>query len=277
MNVLSKYIDNRDIHIDGHIHLFTKDKYLFDYYDPKSIGINTWVGFADIELNDLESYNGHMTEIYKNYIKKHWNSSQILLATATTAKEAIEIYNKFPQYIKGFGEFKLYHNYRGEEVNLDKISEIRKICSFSAKHGNLPIYIHYSLINPKRFKVLNNLLRDFPTVPVVLCHCGIAVNQEDKEYAFNMALSLQHSYSNLWLDISFSGARYLYKNPLLMSNLIKERCFFGTDINVNVFKESNKDYVNDPQKYCEDQFKYINDLKEYIASDKNIKTLFKIK
>ena len=194
-----------------------------------------------------------------------------------TAKDAITIYEAHSDIIKGFGEFKLYENYRGEYVGLDKVSEVREVCKYSATHGNLPIYIHYSLINSYRMDRLRNILNGFPTVPIVLCHCGMAVNQKDAQNdIYRKIIALQREYSNLWIDISFSAARFFIKNPLLLLNLCLGRCFLGSDLNPNIFSDESKKYIEDTAAYCDDQYKTILELNKYIPSDKNLRSLFKL-
>ena len=269
-----------ELTIDGHIHLFDGSSYLDSYDAAREVseyfGIKKFIGFIDIPLNKLDKCD--IVGAYEDFIKKFYDSSKhVLLASAVNADDVIKIYEDHSDIIRGFGEFKLYENYRGEYVGLDKVSEVRKVCRYSSVHGNLPIYIHYSLINSYRIDRLRNILKDFPTVPIVLCHCGMAVNSADTQNdIYRKIIILQHEYSNLWIDISFSAARFFVKNPLLLTNLCLDRCFLGSDLNPNIFSEESKKYIKDTEKYCADQYENILLLNKYIPSDKNLKALFKL-
>ena len=267
MKSLSNYI--KKVNWDSHIHLFNASKPLISLYKPL---INNCVGFADIEFNDIDSYNDHMVELYKKYIENNWNSSQILLATAPTPEEAIEVYKKFPDKIKGFGELKLYDEYRGVKINYKKISYARSICKFSEKNGNLPVYIHYSLISDDDVTHLKNLLKDYPSIPIVLCHCGIDNNVDNKLFAYYNTVNLMNEYSNLWADISYTALSFFNDNPFRILNMKTDRLLIGSDVTLKNFTSNHKN----PEKHCDEIYKMIDDISSYCNFDLNLKRLFGI-
>lgn len=252
---------------DGHIHLFNSSQSLFDLYTPT---YKNYIGFADIEFDKISKYRNKMIGLYEDYINNYYKSNQYLLATAPTAEEAISIYEKFPNIIKGFGELKLYNTYKGKEVDYKKISIARTVCSYSAKNKNLPVYIHYSLTNDREVERIDNLLKSFPTVPIVLCHCGM--EDSNKDFAYHAVVNLMCKYSNLWIDISYDAVDYFVNNPMKLSNLDLDRIIIGSDITLKNFGKNHKN----PIKECDEICSNVNKLSKYINSDHNIKKLFQI-
>lgn len=254
---------------DGHIHLFNASQSIYDLYKPASKHL---IGFADIEYDNIKLYEGKMIDLYKQYIDNHYNSSQLLLATAPTAKEAIEVYEKFPNVIKGFGELKLYNTFKGKEVKYKKISTAREICSYISKQDKyLPVYIHYSLTNDNEVKRFDNLLKSYPNIPIVLCHCGMEIGYED--FAYHHVVDLMKKYSNLWVDISYYMAIiYFHTNPFKLYNLCLDRVILGSDFNIKMFGPNHPN----PEITCMDIYQQIYQLTQYIDSDNNIKRLFKV-
>lgn len=264
---LSNYI--KDIHKfdwDGHIHLFNSSQSLLDIYSPKS---NYLIGFPDIEYDNIEEYEGKMIDLYQNYIDNHYENNQILLATAPTSKECIEIYKKFPNIIKGFGELKLYDSYIDKDIPYKKISTAREVCAYSSKVGNLPVYIHYSLTNDKEVKRLDNLLRSYPNTPIILCHCGM--DKSNKDFAYYSVVDLMKKYSNIWIDISYDALDYFTLTPFKLYNLDLNRIILGTDINLKLFSPKHNSVEE-----CNEIYSKIKELMKYINSNKNTKTLFNI-
>ena len=257
----------RNVDWDGHMHLFNSSQSLFELYNPKSSKL---IGFADIEFDHINDFDGKMIDIYDNYIKNHYNNNQILLATAPGSKEAIAIYEKFPNIIKGFGELKLYNKYRDKEIPYKKISIARDIAGYSSKNNNLPVYIHYSLTNTREANNLNNLLKSYPTVPIVLCHCGMESGFED--CAFYYVVDLMKKYSNLWVDISYIALDYFISNYMKLYNLDLDRIILGSDINIKMFGKAHKDPCGD----CELIMRNLRILYNIVNSDNNIKKLFQL-
>lgn len=271
METLYEYIKKSntydDKEWDGHIHLFNHKKplpQLIDKFEKR-------VGFMDIEYNDINNIN--VLDSYKNYIKNHWDKDkEILLATGITIEDIKDVYNKYPKIIKGFGELKCYDEY-GELKNLPykKIKFVRDVVEFSKKNGALPVYIHWEFTNPKDVEKFENVLKNYPSVPIVLCHMGM--NEYNRDFAYTESNRLQHIYTNLWLDISWDAADYFTNNPMLLNNFILDRVILGTDLNNMIF---NKDSTHKDRDWNWGINKFI-DLRKYISisNKSNIMKLFK--
>ena len=192
----------------------------------------------------------------------------MLLATAVNIEDIKKIYSEFPNIIKGFGELKCYSSYQDKQVPYKKISFVKQVCKFSNNCGNLPVYLHWEIENEKDIKILKKLLTQYPTVPIVLCHCGM--NEFNKDYAYIQSNYLANQFENLWLDISYVALDYFYENQLKINTLPKHKIIFGTDVN-NKLLGPGHDF---PQEYDDKIFKMIKMMK-YANSNNNLKRLFK--
>ena len=280
MDNLTSYISNKRSKykagstqgcIDGHIHLFDKYEFLGNLY-----AINKMcVGFGDYSIRHIDEYKGHMKDYYDQFIEKFYDPSHhVLLACAPTIEEAIEIYEHHPEIIKGFGEIKVHKLYEGQDYNTVSINGLRKLCKYSSNHNNLPIYIHYTLSGDKYLKHLENTLKSYPSVPIVLCHCGMdeECNCDDIYYR---VLKLQHIYSNLWVDISFTASEYFKRSPMKLYNMCLDRCILGSDLNPQIFQSEN---IKSPKKFCDNCYIDYDTITKYIStnSDSNVRKLFRI-
>lgn len=268
MKTLWNYINSINTYdYDAHIHLFDHENTIFDIYTPKTKYL---IGFADIDLNDINKYNGKMLDLYKNYIDKYYNDNQILLATAMNVEEIISIYEAFPNIIKGFGELKMYNSYMGKDLPYKKISFLKKLCSYICKFNlSTPIYIHYSLTNDKDVQMIGNILKAYPNVKIVLCHCGMKKNNNN-DFSYYSVINLMEKYSNLYVDISCVGLYYFSKNPYKITNLDTNRVLLGTDFNIKYFEHENDVTMKDEEIYNN-----ILVLNKFVNSDHNVKKLFK--
>ena len=256
---ISKWIKDKNLfEIDGHIHLFNKDKV------SKTIeSAPLSVGFIDIEPKFIESYQSTMS-YYDNYISNHYDESKtILLASSTNADEMIEMHKKWPNIIKGFGEIKCYAEWKGKELNLDKLSKYWPVFKY-ASENDLPIYIHFSLYDINRVKRLTSLLKRYPKVKVVLCHCGMDEFTEDKEFAFYSVLNLMDRFSNLYTDISYTALDYFSTCPMKLLKFKSDRILTGTDLN----------QISEDKK--EENVSKINKVLPYFDNTFNIKKLFNL-
>lgn len=259
MKPLFKYIipENKT---DGHIHLFNQSTQISL---PKNYDYDIMVGFMDIEF-DKDNINA--VRMYDEFFKRYDPNKHIILATGKSKEEIFEVFEAHKDKISGFGELKMYDEYMGEKVSYKKISFLRDICGFSRKHGCLPIYIHWELSDKKSSNQLENILTNFPDIPIVLCHCGLS--DDNKEFSFAQAIKLYNNYSNLWMDISYNALEYLHNNLMLIFNLNKDRIILGTDLNIKITKDKNKHKIAPI-------LAKVEDLRNYINTDFNIKKLFK--
>lgn len=263
----STYIYKKFNNIDGHIHLFNHESII----DDSKLNYNDnykRIGFIDIEFDNIDNYN--FVENYSNYIENHYNENRdILLASATTIDDIKSIYDKFPNIIKGFGELKCYDIYQDKRINYKQINLVRQVCKFSSKHNNLPVYIHWEINDEKDLRKIEKVIKDFPSVPMILCHCGM--NEHNQEYAYNNCIKLMNMYSNVWIDISYTALNFFINNPMRLYNLRLDRVFIGTDVNMKLFGPNH----NFEKEYNEICNKLII-LDKYIDSGSNIKRLFGI-
>lgn len=247
---------------DGHIHLFNHKNPI-----PKNYTFEKCVGFMDLEYDDIDNIN--VLDSYTDYIENHLDKEkEILLATGITFDDIKSVYEKYPDIIKGFGELKCYDSYQGIKVPYKKISFVKNVMSYSSKHGSLPVYVHWELNNSTDVKKIEEVIKTYPSVPIVLCHLGM--NENNRDIAFIEAIRLQKQYSNVWLDISWDAAEYLLDNPMRLNNLDLNHVILGTDLNNKLFGDN---HTKEDRKWGLDIF---SSLKEYlhINNGKNIRRLF---
>lgn len=256
--------------IDGHVHLFDSNETIINEYEKLSFDKS--VGFIDIEPNKLAEYK-NVIPVYDDFIKKYYDKNKhVLLASGIEYDNIIKLYEKYPNIIRGFGEIKCYDYFKGNKIGTKKISLIKQLCEYSKDHGNLPIYIHYSLITDKYMKIFENLLKSFPTIPIVLCHCGMTNFKEypnnfiyKNNQIYNKLVEFVKTYPNLWLDISYDAMDYFVNNIFEIFNLDLNRIILGTDLNPVSYK--NKNYAS----HVKGNFNVLN---TYINNEKNLNKLF---
>ena len=272
MKSLKKYLTNNSECWDGHIHLFDHSGYidLSLIYDKYKC-----VCFADIVFKQLDMYRDKkVISLYDNFINNYYNSKKhILLATGITAGEIIEIYKKYPNIIKGFGELKCYSEFDGGKLPYADLTWIKPLLEFN-KELNLPVYIHYELANDKYCKVFKDILSEYPKMPIVLCHCGMIDDKTKNADIHSYILSLMNKFDNLYLDISTCKTRQFYLDNLnYLMQLNFNRVITGSDINP-IAKTSN--IFNDDKKFKATCYTQMNNIYKYIKCS-GINRLFKLK
>lgn len=251
--------------IDGHVHMFSHRGEITDDVKETMSGIK--IAFADIEYDHVKEYN--LPELYKKYAamkNAYW------LATGTSMEDVETIYNILMESgvgCFGFGELKLYDKFNGQDIPYKKISFAREVCKFSEDHKQLPVYIHYELTNIREAAAFERLLKDFPDVPIILCHCGM--NGDNNEFAWNQCARLSTIYANLWFDISWDAAKFIYHNPLIITQLPADRCFWGSDICPRMIAHDYPSYT------LTDLYRWRDTVCRMINSDRNLCKLFKIR
>lgn len=248
---------HRDYMFDGHIHLFSHRGLNPDSLCPMC------VGFADIELDHLKDYD--VPALYDKYLPQV--RCMYPLATGLTIDDIKSIYKAHKDKIAGFGELKLYDSFKDKPLNFKKISFAREVCKFSEECGCLPVYIHYELCTAREVQFLSNLLNDFPDVPVVLCHCGM--NQNNHQYAYGVVVELMSQYSNLWVDVSWDASDWFSHNPMLLTQLDRDRVIWGSDLSPRLAAHG---YISSSPSKIEVNRQFIS---TYLDSDTNIIKLFK--
>lgn len=248
---------------DGHIHLFNHKEPI---NKPKEL--THVVGFMDLEY---DKSNIDPIKSYDEYIKNHYNGSTILLATGITSEEIKEIFEKHKSVIKGFGELKCYDTYMGEDVPYKCISMVRDICRLSRDNGNLPIYLHWDVNDDKDIKKISKVLTDYPSVPIVLCHCGMT--DTNKDFSCTNVADLQKKFTNLWVDVSYIAMQHFHNNIMQLFQYDLDRVILGSDLNNKIF---SKNHTEDERSNILSMFRDVL-LKSHINNKLNINKLFKIK
>lgn len=224
---------NRD-RIDGHIHLFDHSGFIHKYIQ-KSHNAQTLIGFMDIDFDNLDKYDKNdVLKYYGDYINNYYDKSNtILLATAKDCQTMINLYKKYPQYIKGFGEIKCYSYYKKNGVKkklpYDNLDWIQPLCDFN-KDLKLPVYLHWYIYNDHRKNELDKLLTEYSSIPFVLCHSGLSPFR-DQFKQFNYVIDLLLKHNNLYIDISYKAVDFFIDNPDYIK-ILRNRCFLGTDLNI---------------------------------------------
>lgn len=231
--------------IDCHCHLFDANG-----ETPLNHNIRK-IGFMDIWFPGIDDYTGTKSEqLYDKYIKSGVPSGVKLLATAPDSDQIIHIYEQYKDYIVGFGELKCYDWSFGKETPIKLPYKDLKWVYEVCKHNtmNYPIYIHYSL-DENNYGELEQLFKDFPNIPFILCHTGIGT---DKEYGFSLDGTPQASFElanklshlpNVYLDISYTATDFVIDNltDINQYNINMEKCMIGTDVNHQQFISDNID------------------------------------
>lgn len=271
---LSTYLRDYQDKIDGHSHFFDFEKVIGDVYTYPS-DYKRVVGFADIRFDKLDNYkNGKMVKLYDDYITNHYNpKTQILLATAYDIEDAITIYKKYPNIIKGFGEFKCYRTYFGKPTGIKDLSFLEPLCNFDTEY-NLPIYIHWNMLNDSDYEEYVRLISKYPSIPFVICHFGMGYDKPnipdesvfDKSYEY--CVKLYENFTNTYFDISYRALNYFHKHPKLL-NVFAERLIIGSDINPQAMNLMPDKYM----LYIKKTYREMNDLYQYRFTS-CIKTLF---
>lgn len=237
---LYNYITNITNKIDGHIHLFDHSGTIYKYIDIPS-DVTKVVGFMDVDFYALDKYeHDDVIKYYTNFIhnKKYDKNRILLLATGKDCDTMIDIYKKFPNEIKGFGEIKCYSYYKESKLDFGNLQWIRPLCDFN-KDKTLPIYIHWYIYNEERANELDELLTDYPEIPFVLCHCGLSPKRDYKKQ-YSLLSKLLEKHTNLYVDVSYKPASFFIDNPEYLFPLYS-RCLVGSDINIKSCKENKND------------------------------------
>ena len=274
METLKNYLKHNTEYWDGHIHLFDHSGTIdLSLIDEKY----KCVCFADIVFKQLNKYSDKkIISYYDDFINKYYDESKhILLATGITSDEIIEIYNKYPNIIKGFGELKCYSEFEDGKLPYADLKWIMPLLEFN-KALKLPVYIHYELIDDKCYKNFEQLLKDYPEIPFILCHCGMVDNETNNDNIYEFIMLLMQKYSNLYFDISYTASKYLLNNTnrlIMMLNLYKNRIICGSDINP-IIKVSR--FVNNPKQYSNNRYSELKKLLKLVDNTTVIKKLFRI-
>ena len=256
MKTLKTYLaDNR---IDGHIHLFDHSGTIGGDLIRASYKC---VCFADVAFRHIDEYADHkIVKYYEDFITNDYDPSKhILLATADNSEDIIEIYRRFPQYIKGFGELKCYSEWKEGPLPYGNLQWIRPLMEFN-RGLKLPVYIHFNLDSIEHRDEFVQLLKDYADIPIVLCHCGMVKKKAMNSDIFEFVRSLMLRYSNLYVDISKKESCSFFisnLNKLLM--LPNSRLIVGTDINPII-----QEVINDPKRYSDECYRLVNRLHKYI-------------
>lgn len=235
---LSQYLLQNNT--DAHIHLFDHTGVISNFNELKD---SKHIGFMDIDLLHVEKYElEDVIKYYDNFIKNYYNDNITLLATGKDSRTMIELYKKYPDKIKGFGEIKCYSRYMNHKLPYGNLQWFKELCEFNRTH-KLPIFIHWYVYSKSRKNELDELLNEYPEIPFVLCHCGMSpFRNYKKQFEYVTELLLKHN--NLYVDISYKPTNFFLENPEYAYSL-RNKCIIGTDINNKSIKHNSyKEYVD---------------------------------
>lgn len=229
---LSDFANKKPITCDAHTHLFDGVESDLSLLLPES---KLTVTFADIKYADPESYaEGVIPAAYDKFISKKYPKIEdkvILLSTSAIADEAIAIYEKYPDIIKGFGEFQCYgwSTSQNDKLPYGNLRWIEPVLEYNSTK-NLPFYVHYNILGDKRVKDIEKLLDKYPDMPIVLCHCGM--NRCIDNYgALDTVSRLMKEHKNLWTDISYEALELFASDRNAIYKLTDSRVLIGSDLN----------------------------------------------
>lgn len=257
----------KDIKIDSHIHLFNHLSPI-PLINSGSYTCNTQIGFMDLKLDEKKiNVLGSYKKFIENDLPKT-NNKIILLATSTSQDDIEKLLNKYPDIIKGIGELKCYDYYNGKRVPFKNKKFLNECCKISQDYNNIPIFIHWDIKNQQDIYTIDSLCKNYPNIPIVLCHCGM--NKElYKSYAYVSICELLNKHLNLWTDISFYALSFFQKNPFLLLKMPLNRILWGSDANNALFIKNKE-----PIKKIENDLNTAKKLRDIVDFDKNSMTLF---
>lgn len=264
---------------DGHIHLFDcVTRNIFDIYKPIK-SFKKFVGFMGVNFQRLHKYtSSQIMGYYSRFIDGCDLNNTILLASALDSQTTIEIYKKYPNAIRGFGELLCYEKYDDIDLPYANLKWVDEILEFdSTLDRPLPVYIHYSLISDARYELMDELLSKYPDIPIVLCHCGIP-NKHEGNYMnefgsiYERFLKLHHKYQNLYSDVCDGASKYFEKNPSQIYKLDLNRMIIGTDLGP-IYLRMNE---NEKNKKIRSVFKKFSNYGNIINTKKTIEKIFNL-
>lgn len=268
MQTLSQYITQT--RIDGHIHLFDHSGVI----DTSLINTSyKCVCFADIAFRYLSKYKGDsIIKYYDDFIHNHYDPQKhILLATGIDAATIIKLYKKYPQFIKGFGELKCYDRWKEGELPYGNLEWIRPVLEFN-KALNLPVYIHFNLDSTDHRNEFEDLLKQYSSIPIVLCHAGMVGNKSINDEIHMFVLELLKTYNNLYVDLSTLKTRgYYLSNTNKLLQLPVNRVIIGSDINPIA-----KEVLPNPERFSKQCYAQLNKLSKFASYQSNIDKLFNV-
>lgn len=276
LNLFLNYLNLPKDTADAHIHLFDHTGYL-EEYNPEFKPDHLIVGFPDIVLKEMEEYEGDkLVDMYKDYIENHDMTNIFLLATGVNVPDIIKVHKAFPDVIKGFGELKCYKSYEGDPLKTKNEDFVKKLCDYdmSLEHP-MPIYIHWALDSKDSIETFENILRAYPQLKFVLCHCGMlfCFNQEDLDATCRLLKDWMQKYNNLWLDISYAASAYFRNNPNMILSFPASRIVCGSDVNPRMFtKQPKADALKMYNRYFKNYRGLVSSLK--LDNEGNIRRLF---
>lgn len=268
MQTLSQYLIQD--HIDGHIHLFDHSGVIDSSLIKSSYKC---VCFADIAFRYHSKYDGDsIIEYYDDFIYNHYDPQKhILLATGIDADTIIKLYKTYPQFIKGFGELKCYDRWKEGDLPYGNLEWIKPVLEFN-RSLNLPVYIHFNLDSIEHRSEFENLLKQYSTMPIVLCHAGMVDKNSINDEIHMFVLGLLKTYNNLYVDLSLiKTQRYYLLNTNKLLQLPSNKVIVGSDINPII-----KEVLNNPKNYANQCYAYLNKISKFANYQDNINKLFGI-
>ena len=241
---------------------------LYDGYTASHLTealFNTYT-LSEGKKNSFQSVNSFMIE-WDLEVKEIHRVPMVAApkGTGENAGDIISIYEKYPDKIKGFGELKCYSEYIHGKLPYGNLDWIKPILEYNKDLG-LPVYIHYNLESKEKIKEFNQLVEDY-NFPIVLCHCGMYDNC-DNDLIHETLVELMKTYSNLYVDVSYTAVDYYLNNPNKLLEFDNKKVIIGTDINSVIDRQ-----IDNPESHCKElynKFYKLHRLGNFNIAIKNI-------
>lgn len=227
---IKDFLFNRLNRVDCHANLYGESA-LDKYCDIA----NDSIVMVDYSLrNSNTSLLKYYDELYSNLGSYH------VSGIGKDLDETLEIYKKYkPEFI---GEVKCYKHFKYNGDDKEHLLSDFSI-AMCDKLKDVTMFIHLDLIDDNSEENLIKILEVNENRPVILCHCGMN-DIDDKDNSFERALKLQHSYNNLWFEVSWIAWDYIKDNHRIMSKIDTDRLLLGTDFTKYTTEEEMKRHLS---------------------------------
>lgn len=194
MTPLPNYLYNDK---DCHVHLFDADGCVLPCR-PMGVGF----AFVSSRVNPEKYTKENVKEMYGRYINQY--PGYTILATGLDPETAIEIQQEYS--LPGFGELRCQGQLKSHEY-------WRELFDYAESY-HMPIWIHWSLCNVDDFNELCHIVRSYPHVNFVICHCGIPSEDEGPQVSKLQSLKWCMEIlrlPNAFTDVSWTGSDFLLR------------------------------------------------------------------
>lgn len=250
----------KSINLDAHVHAFDNDYVLDDI---------AGIVFPDIRpsINSVEKFE----EAYERFPMR----KRCVLACGYTPTQCLEIYNRYKDYMCGFGEVIIYKKSLLGRDDIDNGWLYYKDVLDFADANHLPFLYHYDIFDAERYKdEMVCLLSKYPNVRFVHAHCGITKPsspisdvRQDYSCVFSVERLLAKTFENYFLDFSWESNK-IYDVSSFIKSLPKHKWVIGSDTSARYSKLHHT-------KYLELKGDFNNLFEFHKQNNKNIKRIYR--